>query len=66
MALSLSSTCLAIALADKRNTLTVTERADRWGGSFVAIGDEKGTIEVVENLDAAWDRIAALRARAAS
>lgn len=66
MTLSLSATCLAIALADERGTLTLTERTDRWGDTFIAIGDERGTIEIADNLEAAQKRVNDLRMRAAA
>jgi hypothetical protein len=66
MALSLSATCLAIALADERGTLTLTERTDRWGDTFIAIGDERGTIEVAGDIDTAQQRVKDLRMRAAA
>lgn len=66
MTISLSATCLAIALADERGTLTLTERTDRWGDTFIAIADERGTIEIADDLDAAQKRVNDLRMRAAA
>ena len=66
MAHTLSATCLAIALADTRGTLSLTERTDRWGGTFIAIGDAQGTIEIVDNMEAANKRLTDLRDRAAA
>ena len=66
MAQTLSETCLAIALADARGTLTLTERTDRWGGAFIAIGDAHGTIEIADTMEAANKRLTALRDRAAA
>lgn len=62
--LALSATCVAIALADKRGTLSLQEREGRFG-SFVAIADERGTIEVADDMAAAQARVADLRERAA-
>jgi hypothetical protein len=66
MALSLSSSCLAIALADQRGTLKMIERVSRFGDTFVALADEHGTIEIVETMTDANARVQALRARAAA
>ena len=66
MAHTLSATCLAIALADARGTLTLTERNDRWGGTFIAIGDAQGTIEIADTMEDANKRLADLRDRAAA
>lgn len=66
MAVSLSSACLAIALADERGTLHLVECADRWGGSYIAIRDGHGTIEIADDMAAAEARIQSLRARAAA
>lgn len=62
---SLSATCVAIALADKAGTLRLVERASRVGGTFIAISDAIGIIEVADDLPAAERRVAALRERAA-
>ena len=66
MALSLSSSCLAIALADECGTLRMIERASRFGDTFVALADEYGTIEIAETMADATARVQALRARAAA
>jgi hypothetical protein len=66
MAFSLSSSCLAIALADERGTLRLIERTSRFGDTFIAIADDRGTIEIADNMDAANARIQALRERAAA
>lgn len=66
MAVSLSSACLAIALADERGTLKLVERVSRFGDTFIAIEDENGTIEIADDMMAANARIDALRARAAA
>lgn len=66
MALSLSSACLAIALADERGTLRLIERTSRFGDTFIAIADERGTIEVADTMAEAEQRVASLRARAAA
>lgn len=61
---TLSSTCLAIALADKAGSLRLTEEQGRFG-SFVAISDNAGLIEVALSWDEANARLAELRERAA-
>ena len=66
MALSLSSACLAIALADERGTLRLIERTSRFGDTFIALADDNGTIEVADDMAAAQQRVADLRARAAA
>jgi len=66
MALSLSSSCLALALADERGTLRMIERVSRFGDTFVALADEHGTIEIAETMTDATMRVQALRAKAAA
>ena len=63
--LALSSQCLAIALADERGALEFVERESRFGGTFIALCDEHGVIEVAETLAEAEARRDALRARRA-
>lgn len=58
--IALSSQCLAIAMASQNGTLALVEREGRFG-SFVAITDECGTIEVADDVDAASARIASVR-----
>lgn len=53
----LSATDVAISLAAKAGTLTLTERPSRLGGTFVAIGDEHGIIEVADDMAAAQKRV---------
>lgn len=57
MAKFISSTDLAIAIAAKSGTLTLTERPSRFGGTFVAICDEHGIIEVADDFHTANARI---------
>lgn len=67
--LVLSATCLAIALADKAGTLRFEEsrnaRLEAMGlnGSFVAISDDHGLIEVADDMAAAEKRRDDLRTR---
>ena len=58
---ALSATDLAIALAVNAGTLRLTERASRLGGTFVAIEDANGVIEVASNMEEANKRIAEVR-----
>jgi hypothetical protein len=57
MAKFLSATDLAIRIAAKAGTLTLTERPSRFGGTFVAIGDDRGIIEVADDMAAAQRRV---------
>lgn len=65
MAFSLSSACLAIALADERGTLKMIERTSRFGDTFIALADNHGTIEIADTMADAKARVDALRKRAA-
>lgn len=58
---TLSATDLAIALAIKAGTLRLVERASRLGGTFVAIEDAVGVIEVASNMKEAQQRIEEVR-----
>ena len=62
---TLSATCLAIALADEAGTLRFEERASRFGDTFVAISDDRGLIEVADDMAEAMARIETLRIRRA-
>lgn len=62
---TLSATCLAIALADKAGTLRLVERVSRLGGTFVAIEDASGVIEVADDFAEANARVSAIRERVA-
>lgn len=57
MAKFLSATDLAIALAVKAGTLTLTERPSRFGDTYIAISDEHGLIEVQNTMAEAEARI---------
>jgi hypothetical protein len=65
MAKLLSATDLAIALAAKAGTLTLTERPSRFGDTYVAIGDDRGIIEVADDMTAANTRVESITRRAA-
>lgn len=52
-----SATDYAIALAARRNTLSFVERPSRFGGTFIAISDEFGVIEVADDLSSAQKRV---------
>lgn len=68
---ALSATCVAIALADKAGTLRLEARVNQrlvamgLDGAHVAICDDRGIIEVADDMPAAERRVADLRARAA-
>lgn len=55
--LGLSSTDFAIALAVKNGTLRLMTRNSRLGGTFIAIEDDCGVIEVVDNAREAETRL---------
>lgn len=57
MAKFASATDFAIAVAAKRGTLSLVERTSRFGGTFVAIGDDHGIIEVADDMPAAQRRV---------
>ena len=59
---TLSSTDLAIAVASKAGTLSLTERPSRFGDTYIAIGDDKGLIEVQLTWTEAQARVAAIEA----
>jgi len=65
MAKFLSSTDLAIALAVKGGTLRTVESASRLGGTFIALEDDHGVIEVHVDRAHADARVAAITAVAA-
>ena len=54
----LSATDVAIALASKKGTLRLVERESRFGGTFIAISDDKGVIEVQDTRADAERRVA--------
>ena len=54
-----ASADLAIAIADKAGTLSLIKREGRFG-SFIAICDEAGTIEVADTMGEAETRVASV------
>lgn len=58
-----SATCVAIALAVKSDTLRMVERPSRFGGSFVAIEDAIGVIEVADDMPQALARVVRIKER---
>lgn len=63
--LTLSATCLAIALADKAGLLRLVERPSRFGDTFISIEDATGVIEIALDWAEANQRIRAIRERVA-
>ena len=61
---TLSATCFAIAVALEAGTLSVSEQQGRFG-SFYAISDDRGLIEVALSASEAEARIQAIRERIA-
>ena len=61
--LTLSATDLAIAVAYEAGTLTTKERPSRLGGTYVAIADDFGTIEVQNTWQDWHSRLDAIVAR---
>jgi len=57
-----NSTTLAIALAIKTDSIRLIERPSRLGGTFIAISDDNGIIEVADTLQEAEARIAEVAA----
>ena len=57
-----NSTTFAIALAIKTNSIRLIERPSRLGGTFIAISDDSGIIEVANTLQEAEARIAEVAA----
>jgi len=60
-----SSTDLAIAVASKAGTLTLTERPSRFGDTFIAIADDFGIIEVQLTMTEAQARVISITQRVA-
>ncbi len=57
---TLSATCVAIALASKQGALRLVERPSRLGGTYVAIEDDRGLIEVANDMAEAKARVASV------
>lgn len=55
---------VSIARAILSNTLTVTEHVSRFGGTYIAIGDDHGLIEIQATIADAEARVADVRKRA--
>lgn len=62
--IAVSSADLAIAIADKAGALSIIEREGRFG-SFFAICDDRGTIEIADTQAEASERVASIRGRLA-
>lgn len=54
----LSATDFAIRLATRRNALRLSTHVSRFGGTYVAISDDVGVIEVADDMAAAERRVA--------
>ena len=65
MALLISATDLAIAVAAKADELRLVERPSRFGGTVISIEDAHGVIEVQDSLDEAKARVASILERLA-
>jgi len=63
MARFLSSTDVAIAMAIKAGSLELAEAVSRFGGTYVAISDKFGLIEVADSMAAAQERVAEIKRR---
>lgn len=61
---ALSSTDLSIALAIQAGALRFVERVSRLGGTFVAVEDASGVIEVHADQSEATRRVRAIELRA--
>ena len=62
--IALSSACFAISLAAQAGTIRIEEREGRFG-TFAAIVDDRGTIEVADSIADAQARINAILERVA-
>lgn len=62
--LLVSSIDLAIAVAHKAGTLTLTERPSRFGDTYIAISDDVGIIEVHLTMQEAEARVTSIIAKA--
>lgn len=58
---TISATCLAIGLAIQNNTIKCIERPSRLGGTYIAIEDDTGVIEVADTMEEANARIDRIR-----
>lgn len=64
--LTLSATCLAIAMAIETDTLTIEEKEDhRFGGTYFVIGDAMGMIEIAADKAELDERIDGIKKRLA-
>lgn len=63
MALFLSATDVALAQAQRAGTLRMEERTSRLGGTFVALSDDRGLLEVADDWAAAQARVQACGGR---
>lgn len=63
--IAVSATCVAILRAHKAGNLRFTENVSRFGGTYIAICDDHGIIEVADDMSEAESRLAALLKRMA-
>ena len=62
---ALSATDLAIGIAIQQGTISLVERPSRLGGTYIAIEDDRGLIEVALARAEAEARLASVKGRLA-
>ena len=63
--IAVSASDVAIVSANKNGTLRFVERESRLGGTFIALCDDKGTIEVFDTMNEAQQRVSDVSGRCA-